>query len=496
MIPIVTSAQMKQVETRAFEAGESEQLYMENAGKGIAHEVEAFLVTPRDAGTVYLLVGKGNNGGDALYAGALLLEKGYEVVAYCLYPNRECSHLSKKMGKRFEKAGGQMVEIFEAPEFGKGVILDGLVGTGFTGKAEGLLGAVIEEANESGLPIFAIDIPSGLNGNTGAVEGPCMQAMTTLFLGYPKMGFFLGEGWDYVGKLIHVDFGMPEKFSEDLMPQALLMTEEKASEMLPKVARSRHKYEAGYVLAIAGNPSMPGAAILSCLSALKAGAGIIRLFHPGGMKEALSNAPFELIKEEWDLTDPARILEEGKRAKAFLIGPGMGRDAKAAKALEILLPQITVSTVIDADALYHLAEKEVPLPEKTVLTPHHGEMQRLLKKEPNFENCQEFAKKHKATIVLKGGPTVVFSPHTTPMIVPQGDPGMATAGTGDVLTGVIAAFLAQGLKPREAALLGAVIHGVAGEEAADSETSYGVIASDLIHFIPDAIGILSHRSPS
>jgi len=493
-LPVITSAQMKHVETKAFESGESEQFYMENAGKGIAHEMETYLVTPKEAGTVYLLIGKGNNGGDALHAGALLCGKGYKVVAFCLYPTNECSPLSKKMAKRFDKAGGNRIEIFHAPEFDKGVIVDGLVGTGFQGKAEGLLAEVIEKANKSKLPIFAIDIPSGLNGNTGEVESIAIEAHTTLYLGYPKIGFFLQKGWDHVGKLVHVDFGMPEKFSEDLMPEAFLMTEKEATDLLPPIVRSRHKYEAGYVIAVAGSPSMPGAAMLSCLATLKSGAGIIRLFHPGGMKEALSNAPYELIREEWDLVDPQRILEEGNRAKAFLIGPGMGRDPKAAKALETLLPRITTPAVIDADALFNLAEREIPLPEKTVLTPHHGEMKRLLKKEATFENCQEYAATKKATIVLKGGPTVVFSPHTTPTIIPQGDPGMASAGTGDVLTGIIAAFLAQGLTPRKAALLGVVVHGIAGEEAAAAETSYGVIASDLIHFIPDAIGTLLYRS--
>lgn len=488
MIPVVTSDQMKQMETRAFDLGESDQHYMENAGLGIAREIENFLVTPADAGEVYLLIGKGNNGGDAFVAGEILAKGGYSVTAFCLYPRSECSPLSKKMAKRFEKAGGKALEIFHPPSFEKGLIVDGLVGTGFKGKAEGLLADVIESANASGLPIFAIDIPSGLNGSTGEVESVAIKATVTLFLGYPKMGFFSGKGWDHVGKLIEIDFGMDKKFARDLLPKMVLATEEAASALLPPIRRSRHKYEAGYVLAIAGSPSMPGAAILACLASLKSGAGIVRLFHPPGMKEALSHAPFELIKEEWDLSDEGRILEEAKRAKALLIGPGMGRDDKAKKAFETLIRNISIPTVIDADGLFHLAQnKTLKLPEKTILTPHHGEMERLLGKPPTLETVQGFAAETNTTIILKGGPTVVFSPHTTPVIVSEGDPAMATAGTGDVLTGVVAAFLAQGLSSHDAAVLGAVVHGIAGEEAAASETSYGVIASDLIHFLPQAI---------
>ena len=491
LLPIISSTQMQQIEARAFEAGQSQQLYMETAGAAIASELEAFLVTPNEVGTIYLLVGKGNNGGDALCAGSLLVQKGYSVTSFCLYPQSECSPLSQKMAKAFQEAGGQLTEIFQPPQFEKGIIVDGLAGTGWKGKAEGLLANVIEAANQSELPIFSVDIPSGLNGNTGKVESVAIEATHTLFLGFPKTGFFIEQGWDHVGNLTPIDFGMPPSFTQELVAESFLMEEEEASKLLPKLKRSRHKYSAGYTLAVAGSPSMPGAALLSCLATLTVGAGIVQLFHPPHMQEALASAPYELIRKEFDIST---LCEEAKRADSLLIGPGMGRDASALQTLKQVLSKLNLPTVIDADALFLLAQNPgIALPEKTLLTPHKKEMERLLKAPPNFENCQDFAKKHRVTIVLKGAPTTIFSPHTTPVIIPQGDPGMATAGSGDVLTGILGGLLAQGLPPFQASLLGTVIHGIAGEEGADTYTSYGLTASKLLKFIPDAIQILQPR---
>jgi NAD(P)H-hydrate epimerase len=233
---------------------------------------------------------------------------------------------------------------------------------------------------------------------------------------------------------------------------------------------------------------MPGAAMMACLSALKAGAGIIRLFYPEGMEQELANAPYELIKEPWDLENPARIEEETKRAKALLIGPGMGRSEEARHAASQLLAITPLPTVIDADALYFLAQNpEMAVPETSILTPHHEEMRRILDAPPTLKNCQDYAQDRSVTVVLKGAPTIIFHPHTIPLIVPHGDPGMATAGTGDVLTGILAALLAQGLDPRSAAALGVYLHALAGEFAAAHETSYGVIATNLIDYLPEAI---------
>lgn len=488
-VRVVTAEEMQRIEQLAFASGESDLAYMEKAGEGVAGAIARVLLTPRTTGTIHLLVGKGNNGGDAFVAGTHLVKKGFTVTASLLYPLEECSPLSQTMGKRYALAGGRLHKIDRAPLFDPHeVIIDGLVGTGFHGAAKGLLAEVIEAANQSGRPIFAIDIPSGLNGNTGEVETVAIRAQTTFYLGLPKIGFFLKKGWDHVGKLVPIDFGMPPKFVELANPTAYLIDRAHAGKELPPIVRTRHKYQAGYVLAIAGSSGMSGAALLCSYATLKTGAGIVRLFYPHEMKDELCAAPLELIKEGWDLIDDHRIIEESKRAKALIVGPGMGRSEKTERAIHSLLRKTTLPTVIDADGLFFLAKNpSVPLPAKTVLTPHAQEMERLLHSSPTLERCQGFVNDKKVTLVLKGAPTMVFHPLTKPLIIPQGDPGMATAGTGDVLTGVIASLLAQGLEPRKAAALGALLHALAGELAAQRKSSYGMTATDLLHSLPDAL---------
>lgn len=491
-LPVVLPSEMKKAEVAAFSAGESELKYMENAGLLVARVVEDFLITPRSSEHVYLLIGKGNNGGDAFAAGEILHKKGYSVVAFCLFSLEQCSPLAQKMAHRFKSAGGKAIHVTQPPDFeGEGVILDGLFGTGFQGKAEGLVKALIDGANHSGLAIFSIDIPSGLNGSTGEVASSAIKADQTIFLGLPKMGFFLKDGWNYVGKLVPADFGMPKKFVKQVKKEGYLVSKSDVAKKLPPIERTRHKYESGYVLAVAGSPGMPGAALMATLAALKTGSGIVRLFYPHEMKEELSAAAYELIKEGWDLKDDHRIFEEEKRAKSLIVGPGCGREPKMRKAIEKILSHTVLPCVVDADALYFLSQnKEMALPRQVILTPHHQEMKRLIDAEPDLISCQEFVDEKKVTLVLKGAPTLIFHPQTKPLIVAHGDPGMATAGTGDVLTGIIAAFLAQGLEPRDAAGVAVFLHALSGEIAADHETSYGMIATDLIHFLPEAFEAL------
>lgn len=486
--PVISPIEMKELEKRAFAAGEDEEAYMRSAGKGIAKVIEKHLFTPHGNGVITLLIGKGNNGGDAFVVGKHLQLKGYKTKAYHLFPMQECSPLSQKMSQEYSSAGGQMHHLQSAPNFDQGIIVDGIFGTGFSDEVEGLLMETIEQANGSKLPIFAIDIPSGLNGLTGEVKSVAMIAHTTIYLGFPKIGFFIGSGWNHIGQLARVDFGLPKTYQEQAKPPAYLVCENKLHDALPPIVRSRHKYQAGYVLALAGSPSMPGAAMMSCLATLKIGAGIIRLFHPPQMESELSVAPYELIREEWDLSNSSRIEEEAKRAKALIIGPGMGREKAIRHIVETLPAKLNLPTVFDADALYFLAENpKIPLPKVSILTPHHGEMEKILGEKPNLENASRFASEKKITLVLKGAPTFVFHQGEKPIVIPRGDPGMAKAGTGDVLTGFITGLLAQGLDPCVAACLGVYLHAVAGELAACDETSYCVLATDLIEYVSDAI---------
>ncbi len=491
---VVTSQEMARIEKLAYSQGASEQTFMENAGVGIAAAVEHFIESHGLPKLVTLLVGKGNNGGDAYAAGISLLKRGIKTTALSIFSFEECSPLCKKMHEKFQAAGGSVLSSDKGPIGFEGLILDGIVGTGFQGQAEGQLKKAIDAANQSALPIVSIDIPSGLNGSTGEVGTTAIRATLTLFLGLPKIGFFLKDGWNHVGELKHVDFGLKEKYVSQAEATACLYNPDVTSKLFPPIQRTRHKYQAGYVIAIAGSPDMPGAAILASFAALRAGAGIVRLFHPKGMEAELSGAPFELIREGWDGKNLKRIREETPRAKTILVGPGMGRTAHAKKRIQQILRMASLPIVVDADALYFLAHySNWKLPQGSVLTPHHGEMQALLPRSKVAQSandfldlCQAFANEKETTIVLKGAPNFIFHPETLPLIVTRGDPGMATAGSGDVLTGMIAAMIAQGLNARTAACLSVYLHGYAGEIAADISTSYCLTATDLLDFLPEA----------
>lgn len=498
-LKVVTAKEMARIEALAYADGASEQTFMENAGDAIAKAAENFIEIHFLSKTATLLVGKWNNGGDAYAAGAKLLERGYQVIAWHLYDLESCSPLCKIMYERFRSSGGIIRHAQQHQPFSfesEGILLDGLVGTGFHGKAEGILALAIDCANRSQLPILAIDIPSGVNGNTGEVETVAIHATETIFLGLPKSGFFLKGGWDHVGKLRYASFGLGEKYVAEAKPIAFLLDEENISQLLPPIKRTRHKYQAGYVIAIAGSPGMPGAALLASFAALRAGAGIVRLFHPVGMEGELSGAPFELIRQGWDGKNLKWIEEQLKRAKTMLIGPGIGRTKQAEHMFKNLLSVVELPMVIDADALFFFSQNLTwKLPEHSVLTPHRGEMELLLssfKKENNdaLEVCQAFAEEKKLTLVLKGAPNFLFHPGIPPLVIGRGDPGMATAGSGDVLTGMIAALIAQGLDSRTGTALAVYLHGVAGEIAADHLTSYCMTASDLIDFLPDAFKII------
>lgn len=490
---VITSKAMAHIEKLSVDEGASDEGYMLKAGEGIAAYVMQYIECNGCHKQITVIIGKGNNGGDAYVTGLFLLKNGFRVKAFYTHDAKECSDLNQKYHRAFIAQGGEVVRFFQEEDFKpyhNAPILDGLLGTGFQGKVKGIVKELIECANASNLPILAVDIPSGLNGDTGEILGSVINAKETFYLGLPKVGFFIHKGYSVVGVLRRVDFGLEEKYIEQTRPFGFLFCESSAPRLLPKINRTRHKYQRGYVLALAGSKGMPGAAMLSCLSTMRSGAGIVRLFHPEGMQEELSSSFDELIKTPWSPGQDEIIFQESERGDAFLIGPGIGH-AKEVKSLVVkILAKVDIPCVIDADALEVFSRYAMKYPENIVLTPHRREMLRCIgvdevpAEEAFLFLCQQFADEKKVTVVLKGAPTFIFHPYTPLLIVPRGDPGMATAGSGDVLTGVIAALLAQGLFAREAAVLGVYLHALAGEEAAKAKTSYSMIASDIIESLP------------
>lgn len=489
---VVSPREMSHIESLAYKGGSSEIDFMEEAGSGVALVAHEYIEKNNLDRMIFLLCGKGNNAGDTYVAGTHLLHLEYEVYAIQVVPISECTPLCQQNYERFIAEGGRLVTSLP-PYITSGIIIDGLFGTGFYGQVNEPYATIIKNANRSKLPIIAVDIPSGLNGETGEAGTHVIIATETAFLGLPKTGFFLDQGWNHVGKLHFVNFGLPESYIDQCNPDIIMSTTELVKPLLPTIKRNRHKYEAGYVVGLSGSPGMAGAAILSSTAALRGGVGIVKLLHPEGMQTELSVCPYELIKVPYHYQDLDAAIHLMNQATATFIGPGIGRSADAHKMVQKILPQLQKSCIIDADALTIISEDKLPIPKNAILTPHLGELMRLLNisAKPeislNFLNrCQKFAEDNEITLVLKGGPSFIFHSGQPIRVNPTGDPGMATAGSGDVLTGLITSLLAQGLPPYEAACLGTFLHGLAGEHAAEEMTSYGVIASDIIFHFPEA----------
>lgn len=492
---VVSSKQMSRIESLAYRDGASELDFMEEAGSGVALVVHEHAEQNNLDKRIILLCGKGNNGGDAYVAGIHLLHLEYTVFAIQAFPIETSSHLCRQNYERFLSDGGRVYhyESEEIPNFPRsGIIVDGLFGTGFRGDVSEPVSTIIHSANKSGLPIIAVDIPSGLNSETGVASSNTIVAIKTAFLGLPKTGFFLRDGWNHVGELYYIDFGLKEEYINAAEADLNMLSPDLIQPLMPAIIRNRHKYQAGYVIGLAGSPTMPGAALLSSLAALRGGAGIVRLLYPAGMDVNLSSSPYELIKVPYEANDYGMIVDTMNLASANFIGPGLGLTDESRKMMRSVIPRLLKPCVIDADALTLLSEEDIPLPAQTILTPHLGEMKRLLHLESVELNlkflmqCQSYAAGKNVTLILKGGPSFIFHASELITVNPRGDPGMATAGSGDVLTGLLAALLSQGMSTKDAAALGVYLHAVAGEEAARELTSYCVIASDIINFFPDA----------
>jgi len=409
-----------------------------------------------------LLIGKGTKGGIALTVGAHMLRAGVKVFARLLYPT------CHPRFAEFKEAGGT---VFTHEPFS--LVIDGITDTHFRGIPDGVIRDTIDWASAQNMPILAIDFPSGLDGTTGHTT-LAIPATITCSLGLPKIGCFIEEGPNYIGRLIHTDIGLSAERLHSIEPVALLFKHDILP--IPPISPTQHKYSRGYVLGIGGSPEMPGAAALASLAALRGGAGIVHLFTQAGTPRAIL-AP-EVICETWQ---ESRILEELERADSLFVGPGLGKSSEVQKLLHKLIPHINKPTVFDGDALFPFSP-----PPHSILTPHRGEMARLLDAPPTLDTCTQWVNCYQTTLILKGVPTFIFHPNKHPLIVLTGDPGMATAGSGDVLTGIMAALLAQKMEPHEAAVLAVYLHGLAGKFAAREKSSYSVIASDIIDCLPEA----------
>jgi len=486
MRAIVDGSTMKLLEERAISSGQSAEQLMERVGEQLSAKIVELTEKMGASPTIVLLSGKGNNGADGYTALRLLQGRGFPTVAWQIGEVFPKTLLEKKR-QSYIDAGGRCFSYPEIPQIKDPIIIiDGLYGLGFRGRADEASSRAILWANAHTGPVISIDISSGVDPSTGEVLGEAIYADYTFACQFPKRGSFLKGGWERAGEIVVAE--LPLEISRS---DLYLMEETDISSLLPRKQRTQNKYTSGSVVAVAGSCGMMGAASLACEAAYTVGAGYVRLLLSRGLENSMGALPREVVKTVLsDHDDGSSWLQ---KADSSLIGPGLGRERES--LLESFWPSIKGPAVIDADALTWLSKKNISdwRVQEKVLTPHIGELSRLLQKEIRtiddalLQELRTLSCVTRATIVLKGAPTFLFSDSSPSLVMPRGNPGMATAGTGDVLTGMICGFLAQKLSPPHASMLATWLHGVAGEICARERTSYAVTASSLLSQVPGAV---------
>lgn len=492
---------------------------MENAGLRVVEVIQDVLKEVK--GKVFtILVGKGNNGGDGLVVARHLHNRGSQVKVLLLADPEEFQgdarvnlNIWQKMGQPLYQVNQiNGINIVKVALLNTDLIVDALYGTGFHGSVNEKVGRVIDLINASRLPVVAVDIPSGVEADTGRAYGPCIQADHTVTFGLPKIGLVVEPGAGYAGRLHVVDISLPRTLTDSKeIPRQLLTGEIIAPWFKPRQPTA-HKGTYGRVLVVAGSRGMTGAARMTARAALRAGAGLVTLALPqssqpvatAAIDEAMTRGLPETPEGTLAVDALEPILAASRSADVLITGPGMGTHPETVELVRALLPRLTIPVVIDADALNALAGVTGLLAKLTipaVITPHPGEMGRLLDlsaaevQEDRLDLARAAAKRWNLVTVLKGARTVITTPDGSLYINPTGNPGMATAGSGDVLAGLIAGLLAQGLSPEQAAAAGVYLHGSAGDLAAGRLGQLSTLAGDILEFLPEVIkNIVEGRS--
>jgi NAD(P)H-hydrate epimerase len=508
---IVTAKQMRALDQKAVSrCGIPSLLLMESAAFGIVERLFGFYPS---VSSVSIFCGKGNNGGDGLAAARHLLRRGVSVRAALLAGPEGLRGDAKKNFEILSKLGGEIhfaptsSELSKLPRslFEADLLLDAIFGTGLSQAVSGHLAEAIEKINGSKRRIVAVDLPSGISSDTGRVLGSAIRAERTFALALPKRGHFLSPGLDHRGKLSVIDIGIPPFLIEQAGIEAELLTPDLLKPLLPLRPRAAHKGILGHLLILAGCRGKGGAATMAARGALRSGVGLLTLAHPQGTR------PPEMPMEGMTLPLPEtaegtlslagrKALQEALEGKdAVALGPGLSRNPETLELVRELIFGIPLPMAIDADGIDAVAGNLGALrsaPAPRVLTPHPGEMARLIGARTGevvadrMEIARKFATEHGVVLVLKGSHTVVAKPDGTFWVNPTGNPGMATGGSGDVLTGMIGGYLARGIPAAEAAALGVYLHGLAGDLAASDLGESGMTPSDLIERIPKAARLL------
>jgi NAD(P)H-hydrate epimerase len=469
---------------------------MERAGEGLA----AVVARRAPAGRIAIVCGKGNNGGDGIVAARLLRAAGREVEVLVVWPPEWMGEDAQAQLKRLP---GPAPVPFEPAKLNKAhVIVDALLGTGSSGSPREPADQVIEEMEAARAPVVAADVPSGVDASTGEVQGPAVHCVATATFHRPKLGLWIRPGKEYAGEVEAIEIGIPR--GGPARPDAGLIGPGVLRDM-PRRTASSTKFSSGNVFIIGGSTGLTGAPCMAALAAMRAGAGYVTVGAPASLEQSFTVRLLEAmmvgLPEDGDghleASGVEPVLQAVGRADAVVLGPGLSKDPDAQALARGVIPRIDVPLVIDADGLNALAgHLEDVLPQRrwpTVLTPHSGELARLLGTDSaeveraRLSHAREAAALSRAFVVLKGDDTLVAAPSGRVAISRGNAPGLATAGTGDVLSGVIGAMLAKGMPVAQAACAGVYVHLRAGQIAAAPHGPDGTIASDVIHALPAAM---------
>jgi NAD(P)H-hydrate epimerase len=507
---LVTSEEMRRIDKKAIEEiGIPSIVLMENAGLKVADAIER-KYGPLKGRYVYIFAGSGNNGGDGMVVARHLFNQKVKAKIFLLAEKKNIKGdaatnlaITEKMGIPMrEITSPAFVESLEKELAKADIVVDALLGTGAKGAPRGLMKKVIDLINKHSKNTVAVDIPTGVDADSGEVRGEAIKAEYTVSLAYPKRGLYLYPGMNYAGEIEIADIGIPAGLEEDRI-NCELLTLASISKKLFFRKPSSHKGSFGHLLVIAGSPGMTGAASLTALSALRIGAGLVTLGIPEDLNPILETKLTEVMTLPLPQSKEKTLCKEGfekikdfsQKCKAMAIGPGISSTKQTKELISTIIDQLDIPLVIDADGINVLAG-ELSLLKKykapLIITPHPGEMSRLVG--ASVEEIQEdrigftmaLARRIGAIVVLKGARTVIASKEGNSWVNLTGNPGMATGGSGDILTGIIGGLLTQKLSCLEAAKTGVYLHGYAADLAAQRKGEISLIASDILETIPEA----------
>jgi hydroxyethylthiazole kinase-like uncharacterized protein yjeF len=506
---LVTAAQMRELDRRAIEeVGLPSLVLMENAGRTTYQILRREF--PQLGGGVAVLAGPGNNGGDGLVVARYLADDGVPVVVFLLGSREKVRGDARVNLEILGHLGVEVVEVATEADLNPTVhrlartalIVDALLGTGLDKPVQGLMAALIDQVNLLRAPVLAVDIPSGLSADTGEVLGVAPACQVTVTFGWPKIGQVLPDGRDYVGRLYRVDLGIPPALAQEAPVE--LAEAPQLRQLLPARPGGSHKGTFGRLLVLAGSEGKTGAATLTSEAALRAGAGLVTLGIAGSLNDLLEVKITEAMTLPLPQAAGARALGTAALEPIFkfldpkstvAMGPGLGTHPETQEVVRHLVKHLPQRLVVDADGVNAIAANPecLPAPGPRILTPHPGEMARLVGSSPQevqanrLKMAREAAAHFQVVLVLKGAQTLVADPGGRVSLNPTGNPALASGGTGDVLTGLIGGYLAQGLSPWDAARLGVYLHGLAADFWAARYGPRSLIAGDLIALFPEVV---------